>query len=161
MAIPPIGAGSSVAAGGLAGCDIPGLSPTTAVMQNAALYTVVGISRQIALNPDGTAQQVHPVDQEVVFDLTNELGSIPGDPTRGLDWESIRIAPESRKLQTAQDRVNVCLATPLANGDIEIESVVLEDNPPAGQLGLAVTYLNLRVAQNQTSTPQPSPTVRI
>ncbi|HEY1956688.1 MAG TPA: hypothetical protein VGH28_13805 [Polyangiaceae bacterium] len=142
MAIPPIGAGSAVAGGGYAGADIPGLSPVVAPISNPEFY--VPLARATALNADGSIQTLHPVDQEVIFDLSNKLGSVPNDPTRGLDTDAIRRAPDSRKLLTAQDRVNVCLAKSIANGDITVDDVSLQANPPPGRLGISITYTNLR-----------------
>ena len=159
MSVPPIGMTSAVCGGGLCGSDIPGLSAAIAPMSNAAWYD--GASRTILLNPDGTAQELHPVDQEVVFDLSNKLGSIASDPTRGLDTDAIRHAQDSAKLSTAQDRVNLCLAASLARGDIEIVGVQVEDPPVAGRLGISVTYKNLRLAASSKSAAQPAPTVHI
>lgn len=159
MGIPPIGMCSAPCGAGLCGADIPSLSAAIAPMKNAAAYTVAfGNSRIIPLNADGTAQELHPVDQEVIFDLSNQLGTIAADPTRGLDIQAIRDAEDARKPQTAIDRVNVCLAVPIANGDVEILDVSLQSNPPLGQIGLSVTYRNLRLHAQAAPTP---PTIRL
>lgn len=158
MGIPPIGICSAVCGGGLCGADIPTLTAAIAPLNNAVLYD--GSKGVIALNADGTAQTIHPVDQEVIFDLTNALGTVPNDAGRGLDIQAIKDAEDARKLTTAIDRVNVCLATSIANGDIEVLDVELEDNPPAGAIGLAVTYENLRLPKSSPLRQTP-PTVRI
>lgn len=155
--IPPIGAGSAVAGGGYAGADIPVPSSPVAAIQNAAFYDPG--TRTIPLNADGSAQEVHPVDQTVIFLLSNPLGSIPGAPTAGLDWDAILSAPDAKKLQTAKDRVNVCLATSIANGDVSVESVTLTDTAQNGALfvqalGLNVFYKNLRLPATKTPTAQ-------
>lgn len=152
MGIPPIGMCSAPCGAGLCGADIPSLSAAIVPMQNAASYVVVsGTRRIIPLNADGTVQELHPVDQEVILDLANELGSLANDPGRGLDIQAIKDADDARKLQTAIDRVNVCLSGPLSRGDIEIRDVSLQSDPPSGSLGLSIEYVNLRLAK---STPQ-------
>jgi len=158
MGIPPTGICSAPCGAGLCGADIPGLSAPIAPLNNAVFYD--GRTHTIVLNADGTAQTLHPVDQEVIFDLSNELGSVPNDPGRGLDVQAIKDADDARKLLTAQDRVNLCLAGPLSRGDIDILDVSLQDNPPAGSLGLSVTYENLRLPKSAPQRQNP-PTVHI
>ncbi len=148
MAIPPIGMCSAVCGGGLCGADIPVPSTPVAPIDNPEFY--VPLSRATALNADGSIQTLHPVDQEVIFNLSNKLGSIPNDSTRGLDVDAIRRAPDNRKLQTAEDRVALALSALVANGDVAILDVSLEDPAPAGTLGLTVNYRNLRLP---TGTP--------
>lgn len=150
MGIPPIGAASSPAGAGYAGADIPSLSAVVAPIANPEFY--VPLARSTALNADGSIQTIHPVDQTVIFNLSNKLGSVPNDPTRGLDLDAIRIATDNRKLQVAQDRVKRAIATSIASGDVKLVSVVLQDKPPPGYLGITITYVNLRIA-NATPTP--------
>lgn len=157
--IPPIGAGSVVAGGGLAGADISVPSAAIAPMQNAAFFDPP--TRTVLLNADGTAQEMDPVDQEVVFDLSTPLGAIPEDPTRGLDWDAILTATDARRLQVAKDAVNRCLAARIGAGDVSIEAVSLDDKPKDGAtfiqaIGLNVTYKNLRAPTNVTPTSQKS-----
>lgn len=161
MGIPPIGMCSAVCGGGLCGADIPVPSAAVLPVDNAEYYDAP--TRTVPLNADGTVQTMHPVDQEAIFNLTNPLGSVPNDPTRGLDWDAILSAPEAKRLQTAKDRVNVCLATLIANGDVSVEDVSLS-NAPNGTtlvgavyvqaLGLIVTYKNLRLPRQTTPTAQ-------
>lgn len=154
MGIPPIGLGSVVCGGGLCGADVPTLSAVVAPITNPEYY--VPLARSTALNADGSVQTLHPVDQEVIFNLSNKLGSVPNDPTRGLDIDAIRRATDANKLRTAEDRVNVALRTLLAAGDIEVVSVAVTDSPaPPWNLGISVTYRNLRLAAptSQAQTP--------
>lgn len=159
MAIPPIGMCSAVCGGGLCGADVPGLSPVVAPLDNPEFY--VPLNRSTALNADGSVQTLHPVDQEVIFNLSNKLGTVPNDPTRGLDIDAIRRATDANKQRTAEDKVSLALATLISNGDVEVIGVSAESDPvPPWQLGISVTYRNLRLVANAAQSQTP-PTVKL
>ncbi len=110
-------------------------------------------TRRFIQNADGSMADVHPVDQQVVFVIFFEKGSIPSQPTLGtrIRARTERCDP-NQKLGIALDETRQALAKLISAGDVRLISVVADNTFPARGL-YAITYVNLRDPNTNILTP--------
>jgi hypothetical protein len=138
------------------GWDLPGPPPPPRnVTPPPALFFDPAI-RDVQVLPNGQYRGQHPVDHTVTIRLFMVLGKIPVAPDTGSTVRSLPIDTDQRMTADADARVRTVLADLIANGDVQLVSVVAS----AGTTGFArvrVTWINLRLPKGQQ--PQQSTTV--
>lgn len=112
-------------------------------------------TRTFPFNADGTAYDVHPVDQRVAILLwvpQGSLGSSPGIGTR-IKARIARVDP--RSIPTiVRDEVRNVLQPLIAAGDITLLRIDVDASVP-GRAAWAVYYKNLRDTSDNSTGNQP------
>lgn len=110
-------------------------------------------TRRFVQNADGSMADIHPVDQQVIFLLFFERGSIPSQPTLGTRLRARIERLDPRKVPgVALDEVKQALNPLILAGDVRLVSVVSDTTFPARGL-FVVTYVNLRDPATNILTP--------
>ena len=138
------------------GWDLPGpLPPPRNVTPPPALFFDPAI-RDVQVLANGQYRGQHPIDHTVTLRLFMVLGKIPVAPDTGSTVRSLAIDTDARMTADADARVRLVLADLLANGDVQLVSVVAS----AGRTGFArvrVSWINLRLPKGQ----QPAQSVTV
>jgi len=138
-----MGAGDFPAGVGPAGFD-PVADPSAPGSRQPAAILFDLATKRYLFNPDGTAQEIHPVDQAVAFAFGFEQGSCPSTPNVGnrIRAEIRRLLPSSAN--KAIDLAKLALKRLTDAGDIQI--VAIEPSSPVrGRFIVHVDYVNLRL----------------
>ena len=95
-------------------------------------------------NPDGTALEVDPIDQQVQTLITIEQGSIPSLGNVGQRYRRrLMGAPPQQVLTIVIDETNIALAALISAGDITLGTITV-DQSVRGRYIISVQYVNNR-----------------
>lgn len=143
------GAGSSPAGAAPAGADLPvTTAPPTPVLPRAERYDPqLG---RVRYGTTGELVDEHPVDHFVAMQIGHELGSIPAAPGTGTRMrDALKGVPSQKRQAVAEDEVKRMLAVPIAQGDLELGAVTV-DQPRKGRV--TFEYKNLRAPERPAPT---------
>lgn len=143
-----MGAGEFDAGGGEAGFDAVVTVPPTAIPRApAAIAFDLATGRH--LFADGAPVAQHPVDQAVLHALGLEAASLHASPAVGQRFRAIRGITTARGPAAARAETEAALASLLAAGDIELQSVAIAPGR-GGVPEIQIAYKNLRSGTSRT-----------
>jgi hypothetical protein len=143
-----MGAGEFYAGAGTAGFDPVTTVPPTAIPRApTAIAFDLATGRHLFAN--GAPVPQHPVDQAVLHALGIEVGSLQASPTVGQRFRTIRGLATARGPAAARAETEAALASLLAAGDIELQSVAIAPGR-GGVPEIQIAYKNLRSGTSRT-----------
>jgi hypothetical protein len=141
-------AGEGFAGGGLAGAGEP-WEGAVVVQKAPPVALAYSDDGDVPINGDGLYGSLHPIDQRVRLALLPPLGSIPAEPTLGLDWATPFETGEKLRADVVDRIRNALFRAGITSAEVEEKRIIVERKP---RVSWQYEYVNLQTAQPQTVT---------